>query len=189
VWWSALRGRIDEPRFDAVLDHLEYQAGEAVVWRDSICNWFMRESGIADQQGRVGHYPDRAEAEGMQLNGYTPVEVTPSENASGGKAVVCTQGRPCSASYQWRGTAPSWHTIDVQYFDENTGLAGFEVFVNEQRLSAWVADRSFPSATPNGDTSVRKRLAPVLLRPGDVIRIVGTPEGGDQAALDFIAIN
>jgi len=33
---------------------LQYQAGEAVVWRDAICNWIYGLSGIRDAEGRVG---------------------------------------------------------------------------------------------------------------------------------------
>ena len=58
--------------YGQVLARLEYQAGHAVVWRDAICNWFLRTSGIPDAKGRVGNYPDRVEAEAMQLKGYTP---------------------------------------------------------------------------------------------------------------------
>ena len=36
------------------LVRLEYQAGHAIVWRDAICNWFLRTSGIPDEKGRVG---------------------------------------------------------------------------------------------------------------------------------------
>jgi alpha-glucuronidase len=32
---------------------LQYQAGEAVVWRDTICAWIFRLSGIPDDKGRV----------------------------------------------------------------------------------------------------------------------------------------
>jgi len=32
----------------------EYQAEEAVVWRDAICKWAYLLSGIADEKGRVG---------------------------------------------------------------------------------------------------------------------------------------
>jgi alpha-glucuronidase len=32
---------------------LQYQAGEAIVWRDAICNWIYRLSGIPDQKARV----------------------------------------------------------------------------------------------------------------------------------------
>lgn len=187
-WWRALRGHVDDGRYEAVLAKLEYQAGYSIVWRDSICNWFLRQSGIPDALGRVGHYPDRTEAENMQLNGYAPVDVTPAEDASGGKAVVCARQESCSATLEFSGNT-GWYDIDVEYFDENTGAAKFEVILNGQPISSWIADMWLPSATPNGDTSVRKRIADVALRPGDHIEIVGTPNGGDQAALDDVAIH
>src|SRR5260370_42153473 len=40
--WKSLKRRIDEERYAAVLARLEYQAGHAIVWRDAICNWFLR---------------------------------------------------------------------------------------------------------------------------------------------------
>ena len=60
-----------------MLAQLEYQAGQAEVWRDAVTNWFFRASGIADPEGRVGHYPGRFEAESMKLEGYTVRDVTP----------------------------------------------------------------------------------------------------------------
>ena len=56
--WKTLRGHMDESRYSEILALLQYQRGEAVVWRDTICNWIYRLSGIADQKGRVGvHSP------------------------------------------------------------------------------------------------------------------------------------
>jgi len=52
--WKALRGHIDDERYRDILARFEYQATEAVVWRDAICNWIYRLSGIPDQKGRVG---------------------------------------------------------------------------------------------------------------------------------------
>src|SRR5262249_30630720 len=46
--WKGLKGRIDNERFQEVLDRLEYQAGHAVVWRDAINNWFLHKSRIPD---------------------------------------------------------------------------------------------------------------------------------------------
>src|SRR5438270_8274904 len=86
--WKRLEGRVDGQRYREVLAQLEYQAGQAVVWRDAVSNWFLRASGIPDAQGRVGHYPGRYEAESMTLQGYAVKDVTPWEGASGGKAVV-----------------------------------------------------------------------------------------------------
>ncbi len=50
--WKAVEGHIDEERFRDILTRLEYQAKEAVVWRDAICEWIYRLSGIADDKGR-----------------------------------------------------------------------------------------------------------------------------------------
>src|SRR5947207_9713845 len=66
--WQTLRGHVDDQRYTAVLTRLEYQAGHAIVWRDAICNWFLRTSGVTDALRRVGHHPDRCEAEDMQLS-------------------------------------------------------------------------------------------------------------------------
>ena len=90
--WKSLRGSVDDQRYGEVLAQLEYQAGQAMVWRDAVTRWFARESGIADAKGRVGRYPGRVEAESMELAGYTTVDVAPWEAASGGKAVTCASG-------------------------------------------------------------------------------------------------
>jgi len=52
--WKLIEGHIDEERYRDVLARLQYQAGEAAVWRDAICNWIYRLSGIADAKGRIG---------------------------------------------------------------------------------------------------------------------------------------
>jgi alpha-glucuronidase len=50
--WEALRGRVDDARYDDVKARLEYQAGEALVWRDAVCGWFRKMSGVEDEKGR-----------------------------------------------------------------------------------------------------------------------------------------
>jgi alpha-glucuronidase len=52
--WESLHGQIDDERYKDVLARLQYQAGYAIVWRDSVVNWFYKESGIPDAKGRVG---------------------------------------------------------------------------------------------------------------------------------------
>jgi alpha-glucuronidase len=51
--WGSLRGKIDDQRYEKVLQKLQYQAGEAIVWRDTVVNWFYRKSGIPDAKGRI----------------------------------------------------------------------------------------------------------------------------------------
>ena len=61
-------GRIDDQRYQAVLTQLDYQAGQAIVWRDAVTRWFHRTSGISDETGRASaRYPGRIEAESAQL--------------------------------------------------------------------------------------------------------------------------
>jgi alpha-glucuronidase len=52
--WKSLHGLMEEERYREGLAMFEYQAGEAIVWRDTICRWIYALSGIPDQKGRVG---------------------------------------------------------------------------------------------------------------------------------------
>jgi alpha-glucuronidase len=182
--WKTLRGQIDDERYSATLARLQYQAGHAIVWRDAVVNWFNRMSGIPDAQGRVGHNPNRFEAESMQLVGYAPVEVAPWETASGGHAVACAQNS-CSTSSQF--TRPSGtYDIAVQYFDQNNGISHFELFVNDRSIGTWAADDHLPSDRMNGHTSTRHVMENVQLHSGDLVRIVGRPNDGESAPLDYV---
>ena len=185
--WKSLRGDIDDERFAKVLGLLRYQAGHAIVWRDAVCNWFFRMSGIPDTAGRVGHYPNRIEAERMQLTGYAPVDVTPWETASGGKAIACTNRPACEASTVLHRPV-GWYNIAVQYFDQNNGVSRFRAFLNEQQIGAWDANADLPSDKPNGHTSTRHVIRRVAVRPGDTLRIEGNPNGGEPAPVDYVAL-
>jgi alpha-glucuronidase len=186
--WSALKGRIDDQRYAQILAMLEYQAGHAVVWRDAVCNYFLRMSGIPDARGRVGHYPNRIEAEAMDLRGYSAVDVTPPEDASGGKAAQCaTPGAWCSAAFHFERPA-AWYELDVEYFDQNNGQSKFRVLVGDQVVDEWTADATLPNAKIGADTSVRRRIPGLALRPGDEIRVEGLPDGQEPAAFDYVEI-
>ncbi len=184
--WKTLQGRVDEERYADVLHRLEYQSGHAIVWRDAVCNWFYRVSGIPDQQGRVGHYPGRIEAEAMQLQGYVPFDVVPPEDASGGKAIECAApAKKCSATFRFDGAA-GWYELDVEYFDQNNGKSKFRVLVGDQVVDEWAADDNLPATRPNADSSTRRRILGLALRPGDMIHVDGIPDGEERAALDYI---
>jgi alpha-glucuronidase len=187
--WRMLKGRVDEARYEEVLAKLEYQAGHARVWRDSVCNYFLRKSGIADAKGRVGHDADRIEAEAMQLTGYQVTDITPWEAASGSKAIQCASGdRHCAASFRYQGKA-GWFDVDVQYFDESDGKSAFKLFVGGQLVDEWMADDQLPTTKPDAHSSTRHRVRGLALRPGDLIRIEATADGGEQAAIDYVEIN
>ena len=186
--WQSLYHRVDDDRFHAILAQLTYQSGHAIVWRDAINDWFHRISTIPDASGRVGNHSHRIEAESMELQGYTPFDVTPWEDASGGKAVVCVQTTQCTAKYRFSGPK-GWYDIDIEYFDQNNGVSKYQVFVGNQLVDEWLADSSLPATAPNGDSSTRRHIPGVALRPGDSLRIQGFPDAAEAAPLDYIEIH
>src|SRR5579883_210075 len=186
--WESLRGQVDEQRYASVLAMLKYQSGHAIVWRDAITKWFRKLSGIADAQGRVGHYPDRVEAESMQLQGYKPIDVVPWEMASGGKGIECpAQLQTCSATFQFQGD-PGRYNLEVQYFDQNNGVSRYRVYAGGKQVSEWLADAHLPANRPYGDSSTRREINDVTLHAGEEIRIEGIPDSGERAPLDYVAI-
>jgi alpha-glucuronidase len=187
VDWDSLKGRIDDRLYDNMRARLEYQAGHAIVWRDAIVQYFLKLSGIPDQQGRAGHYPGRLEAEDARLTGYKVIDIAPWEDASGGKAVSCEGQANCTAEWTWSGSAGRFD-IAVQDFDLQGGIAKFALAVNGQQAATWSADATLPSRQPHGDNSTRYIAHGVKLKPGDVICVEGTPDANDPAAIDYIEI-
>jgi alpha-glucuronidase len=193
--WETLKGKIDPALYNNVLPRLEYQAGHAIVWRDAVVQYFLKLSGIPDAQGRAGHYPGRREAEDARLDGYQVVDVKPWEDASRGNAVACAPSegsaqRSCSAEWTYEGAAGRFD-VAVQYFDLQGGVAKFALMVNGQAAGAnarWAGDAMLPTRRLHGDNSTRHVVQSVALKPGDVIRVEGTPDGDDPAALDYIEV-
>ena len=185
--WATLKGRVDPNLFEDVHKRLEYQTGHAIVWRDAVVQYFLKLSGIPDEQGRAGKFPGRLEAEDATLSGYSVIDVQPWEDASRGKAVSCAGAQPCSAEWTYSGQ-PGRFDVAVRYFDLQGGAAKFSLAVNGKEIAAWAADDHFPSRQPNGDNSTRYTARGVELKPGDVIRVEGTPDGDDPAALDYVEV-
>jgi alpha-glucuronidase len=185
--WQSLHGLIDEQRFEKVLLLQQYQVGHAIVWRDAVANWFYKMSGIPDVKDRVGHYPNRIEAEEMKLDGYVPVDVTPWETASGGKAVVCKDRDSCTATATLASPAGQYD-IAVQYFDLLHGSSSYQLFLNQKPIARWAADNGLPSGHLDGHTSTRFTVHGVQLHPGDILMIEGHPNDGEPAPIDYFEI-
>ena len=185
--WRTLKGLVDDERYEKVLALQEYQAGHAIVWRDAVNSWFHRMSGIDDVKNRVDHFANRIEVESMTLDGYAPVDVTPWEDASGGKAVVCRDHAACSATAAVREPAGTYD-IAVQYFDLHDGASTYQVYVGTKLAGEWKADDTIPFNEIGGDTSTRHVIHGVALRSGDVLRLVGRPDGAEPAPVDYVEI-
>jgi alpha-glucuronidase len=186
--WRRLQGAIDEARYQAILARLECQAGQAQVWRDTLCNWLSRTSGIEDGERRVGKYSGRIEAEKMKLDGYEVREAVPWESASGGAYAACASADG-HGSVSWKHAKKSgWFDISVWYFDENDGESQFSLLVGDEVIDEWSADDSLPSDEPDGHTATRHRIASVALRPGDPLTIEAIADGGEAACLDYVEV-
>jgi alpha-glucuronidase len=184
--WRTLRALVDGERYAAVLARLDYQAGHAIVWRDAICQWFAAMSGVADARGRVGHWPGRAEAESMRLEGYEKTAVTPWETASRGEAITCPTDR-CTAAYSYPGPSGAY-SLAVQYFDTNNGVAHYRLRVAGRLAGEWDANAALPSGKPDGHTSTRHLIRTITLRAHDRIELEARPGAGDRAAVDYLEV-
>jgi len=98
---------------------------------------------------------------------------------------VC--GAKCDLSTRFDGKA-GWYTVAVQYFDQSSGASRFQLLVGCQVVGQWLADDTLPSAKVNAHTSTRYTSASLMLRPGDQVRVVGIPDSGEQAAIDYLEI-
>ncbi|KAJ5734063.1 hypothetical protein N7493_002849 [Penicillium malachiteum] len=191
--WSKLKGLIDDHRFNHVAFKLEYQAGHALVWRDSVNNFYLAKCRIPDEKNRVSNYQWRIEAEDMRLSGYKIVPVTPAEAASGGKAII-------TESNQNPGTAmakipyPSGkYDIAVNYFDHTGGTSKYEIFLNNQVIGRWSGNLQEKlghdfSEYLDGHSATRITFRGVMVESGDILKVVGEPNGTELAPLDYISI-
>jgi alpha-glucuronidase len=189
--WASLRSLIDDERYTQTLALFIYQAGHAIVWRDAVSQWFLKMSGIPDRLNRVGNYPDRIEAESMHAEGYKPVDVTPWETASGGKAVVCTAQPVCTLDTTLNRPAGNY-AITVEYFDLRSGVSTYDLLLNGATIAHWSANAELPPAVDDphldGHTSTRFTIPSVRLTPSDTLTLRGTPEGNEPAPVDYIEI-
>ena len=189
--WQQLDKRIDGERYEKVLRLFQYQAGHAIVWRDAIDQWFQQISGINDAQHRVGHDPNRIEAESLHADGYMHVEVTPWETASAGKAVICKEALGCSLTMLFQRAAGRYN-IAIQYFDLRTGVSTFSLLLNGKSIAQWKADATLPPAAVDrrldGHTSTRFTLPNIELHTGDTIMLRGVPDGDEFAPVDYLEL-
>jgi alpha-glucuronidase len=151
----------------------------------------MKRSGIPDEQGRVGVYPNRIEAEDQQLEAYQSTEIEPWEAASGSGAVQLPEGvARGTVRFTYDGPA-GCRELWIRYFDEDDGVSTFKLFVGGQLIDEWQADGRLPTPTtrPDAHSSTRRTVRVEALRPGDEIRIDAAPDGSERAAIDYIEVN
>jgi alpha-glucuronidase len=137
---------------------------------------------------RMGENGSGAADSGAAGSGVKGTGFSPYIQSTQQTGALAPEGmRTCTAEWTWTGAAGRY-SIAVQYFDLQGGTAKFTLAINDHPAATWLADANLPSTRPNGDNSTRHTIPSIDLKPGDVIRIEGTPDGPDPAALDYIEI-
>ncbi|KAI1385815.1 glycoside hydrolase family 67 protein [Hypoxylon trugodes] len=190
--WEAVKGLIDDQRYDEVLFRLTYQAGHAIVWRDSINTFYNSLSKIADEQKRVGNHTWRIEAESMTLRNYRSATVNPFEMASNLHVVQASGGSTASVSAPLNFTSGTYD-IAVAYYDLAGGSASYELFVNDKSIGKWVGDNESKLGYTttngvNGHSATRITFKRIEVKEGDTVRVEGKPSGSESAPLDYVAV-
>ncbi|OTA30726.1 hypothetical protein BTJ68_10413 [Hortaea werneckii EXF-2000] len=200
--WKSLEGKIDNERYTDQLFRQVYQAGHSIVWRDAIANYYHNLSGIPDKAGRVGHYPSRIEAENMILDGYEPYAVSPFEVASNYTAIVTTSNMTAGTASTILDFDSGTYDIAVNYYDMYGGASHYSLMINNDTLGEWTADAKpyianqaaprilghTPSIYVDGHSAIRITFSNVTLNKGDMLKIIGTPDGNEPAPLDYVSV-
>jgi len=191
VAWTSLKGLVDDHRYEQTLALFKFQAGHAMVWRDAINAWFLRESGVPDKLNRIGNDPNRIEAESMHSTGYRIVDVHPFETASAGKAVVCPDASGCTLTTALQVPAGEY-AIAVAYYDLHDGESTYGLDLNGHAVAHWLANDTLPpaqnDANLDGQTAARFWGPTVSLKPGDILSLHGVPNGKEPAPVDYIEL-
>ncbi|KAH6893377.1 glycoside hydrolase superfamily [Thelonectria olida] len=188
--WESIKGKIDSERFEHDLFRLKYQAGHSIVWRDAISEFYRNLSGIPDRKGRVRHHPYRLEAEDMKLDGYEVVDVTPKETASNYKAIRTNSTGTATAKLNF---ATGTYNLAVNYYDMAGGQSTWKVYVNDKLVGTWKGDGEdklghWPSIYLDGHSATRITFKGVRIAKGAELRIEGSADGAEPAAVDYISI-
>lgn len=189
--WTSLQNKIDKQRFEEVLFRFTYQAGHAIVWRDAISNWFYDVTGIADDAGRVGHHPWRIEAEAMQLTNYMAYRVNPFEDASNATAILTISNTTTGTAQTLVPFADGVYDIGVNYFDLIGGISHWTLYLNERDVGDWMGNAEHtlghaPTTFIDSTANTRVTFPQIAVRRGDVLKIVGRPDGIEPAPLDYV---
>ncbi|KAK5695412.1 hypothetical protein LTR97_008918 [Elasticomyces elasticus] len=200
--WETLQGKIDDERYYDQLFRQVFQAGHSLVWRDAISNFYYNLSGIPDEAKRVGNHPYRIEAESMELDGYKPYSVIPFEAASNFTAIVVSSNTTAGTAQSTITCSSGTYDVAVNYYDQYGGASHFVVSLGNETIGEWTSNLKpwignnegprvlghTPSIYIDGHSAMRITFSNVTVTKGDVLKIVGTPNGNDIAGLDYVSI-
>ncbi|CAL5871851.1 uncharacterized protein PFLUO_LOCUS6105 [Penicillium psychrofluorescens] len=191
--WESLEGKVDPERYEDIRRRLDYQTGHSIVWRDAIVNFYHNLSRIPDEMKRVGNHAWRVEAEDMDLTGYETYVVSPFETASGSMAIVTNSNSTTGTATTTLDFPSGVYDLAINYYDLYGGVSQWEVYLNNRTIGHWIGNNEHtlshtPSIYLDGHSATRINFRGVQVNQGDVLKIVGTPNGIEPAPLDYISV-
>lgn len=190
--WESLKGKIDNERYEHVLFRQNYQAGHALVWRDSINQFYYNLSEIPDEAGRVNNHSYRVEAEKMSLSGYKSYAVNPFHSASGYTAIVTSTNSTVGTATANVTFASGTYDVAVNYYDLIGGKSQYQLSINNRTIGSWTGNLEdklghAPSTYLDSHSATRITFKGVKVMKGDVLKIVGKPDGIEPAPIDYVS--
>lgn len=190
--WRSLKDKVDRERYEHVLFRQTFQAGHALVWRDSINQFYYNLSEVDDHAKRVGNHPYRVEAEEMTLDGYRPYRVTPFHAASKYRAIVTTSNSTVGTASTNITFDSGTYDVAVNYFDVIGGKAQYKLHINNRTVGTWVGDLEdklghAPSVYLDGHSATRITFRDIQVTKGDILTLEGHPDGIEAAPIDYVS--
>ncbi|CAA6692438.1 MULTISPECIES: LamG-like jellyroll fold domain-containing protein [unclassified Lentimonas] len=124
------------------------------------------------------------EAESMSLDGYVLESFDEASNGSLARLSAAIGSVETTVS----GISDGNYDLGVDYWDESDGVSAFKVFVNDDLVDAWYADRFLGNAGIDASNRIRREIKQVPLESGDVIRIFCAGDGGELGRVDGIEL-
>ena len=164
----------------------------SIVWRDAIVDFYSNLSEISDVAGRVGHHPWRIEAESMELDGYVTYAVNPFEMASNKTAVITSNNFTTGTATTKLDYPSDTYDVAVNYYDLVGGKSHYQIYLDDRSLGQWIGNSEntlghASSVYLDGHSAIRITFRGVKIKKGDILKIVGTPDGIEPAPLDYVA--
>jgi len=189
--WESLEGKIDTERYNDVLFRQKYQAGHSIVWRDTINTYYHNLSQIPDAAQRVGNHPWRIEAESMALDGYRVTPAALPYTASNASGIMTTSNTTAGTATAKVNYPSGQYDIGVNYFDIYGGVSDWTVYLGNATLGSWKGDMEYTlghevSYFLDANSNTRFTFKNVTVHTGDMLKIVGTPNGIEPAPVDYV---
>jgi hypothetical protein len=146
----------------------------------------LQTSAIPDAQGRVGHDPNRIQAEDMTLTGYVPMKVTAWETAPEVRRSLArgqTRAQQAFALIEMVGNTALACSISIR-----TRYLAVRTVDRCRPIASWHGDDHLPSDKTDGNTSTRQTVSDVTLAAGDAVTIIGHLEHGEPAPIGYVEL-